>query len=81
MKYTPKPLAPVDAVLWRGDNLEEVLALCPEATVPSYDAPAVLYLPSNISVMPGEYVIDDDAGVYSKMSAEIFLTLYKTAAK
>jgi hypothetical protein len=81
MKYTSKPITPVEAVLWKGDNIIEVKTVCPEAEEAWPDTPDtgpyMLILPSGISVNVGEYVTMHAPGIYSKMGAEIFAVLYK----
>ena len=76
--YKSKPITPVGAVLWNGQNLEEVQALCPEVTVPDPEvAPMILEIPGEITVSLGEYVMKNvGSGLYSKLDGDVFVGLY-----
>ena len=79
VRYKNKPITPVDAVLWNGENFEEVLAVCPEAQKPGQGS--MLWIPgpegSKVEVYVGEFVMKLVAGgAYSKLDEDVFVGLY-----
>jgi hypothetical protein len=78
MRYKNKPITPVDAVRWNGENLDEVKTICPEAEKPG---PALmLWIPGpeeTIEVYVTEYVMKNvGTGTYSKLGENVFAGLY-----
>lgn len=81
VRYKSKPITPVDAVAWDGQNLEEVQELCPEAVASGPELlPPFLTIPGGVTAVAGDYIIKNVAGgTYSKLSADVFVGLYMSA--
>lgn len=79
-RYKSKPITPVDAVRWNGDNLADMQSLCPEARVMDPTVPWIISIPvegGTTAVLTSEYVMKNvGTGFYSKLSEDVFLGLY-----
>jgi hypothetical protein len=79
IRYKVRPITPVDAVMWNGENLAEVQTLCPEATKPGTGS--MLSVPAangtGFELYIGEYLMKNVAGgTYTKLSEDVFVGLY-----
>jgi hypothetical protein len=80
-RYRAKTISPVDAVLWNGMNIEEVMALCPEVQIPALGT--VLTIPVGggfVEVYVEDVILKNvGTGLYSKLDADVFYGLYEVA--
>jgi hypothetical protein len=79
-RYKSRPITPVDATVWNGENLSEVQTVCPQAeqvgnssilTFPGPGGQAELYV--------GEVIMRDVGQVsrYTKLREDVFVGLYE----
>jgi hypothetical protein len=79
-RYKSRPITPVDATAWNGENITEVQAICPQVarvgnsstlTFPSPAGPAELYV--------GEVIMRNVGGPdrWSKLREDVFVGLYE----
>jgi hypothetical protein len=78
-RYKSKPISPVDAVMWNGINIEEVLALCPEVQIPATGTVLTIPVGEGFAEVYVEDVIMKNVGTggYSKLDADVFYGLYE----
>jgi hypothetical protein len=77
-RYKAKPITPVDAVRWNGENLSEVQDLCPEATPVLYAPFWITTEAGQVEVYTGEILMKSiGTQKYSKLTAEVFSALYE----
>lgn len=78
-RYKSRPITPVDAVMWNGDNIAEVQALCPE--VQKMGSGTILTIPTEtgpMEVYVGDYVMRNvgNQEKFNKLDADVFDGLY-----
>lgn len=83
MRYRKKPVE-IDALLWTGYNIDELLEFYPEAvysttpTEENYYGPIVITtLEGNMLCHPNNYIIKGVKGEYYPCKADIFLETYE----
>jgi hypothetical protein len=78
-RYRAKTISPVDAVLWNGINIEEVVALCPEVQIPILGTVLMIPVEEGFAEVYVEDVIMKNvgSGKYSKLDADVFYGLYE----
>jgi hypothetical protein len=79
-RYKSRPITPVDATVWNGENITEVQAICPQVqragnsttlTFPGPTGPSELYV--------GEVIMRNVGGQdrFSKLREDVFVGLYE----
>lgn len=80
MRYKSRPITPVDAVHWNGENFVEVQSLCPQVTY-SGSSMNVLNIPTPQGIVEtnvGETIMRYiGTGEFTKMESEVFYALYE----
>lgn len=81
MKYRKKPVV-IDAVQWRGDNLNEVLSLPPSPNTPRFVDPrgdeiVISTLEGQMTANIGDYIIRGVKGELYPCKPDIFAATYE----
>jgi hypothetical protein len=80
VRYRAKQITPVDVVMWRGDNLEEMQIFCPDITV-SHSGMVLQFTSADMGIVElfiGELLMKNaGTGKFSKLSQDVFVGLYE----
>jgi hypothetical protein len=74
-RYKSRPITPVDAVQWNGENFDEVQGLCPAV---QKGGGSMLLIPDpGFELYVSDYLMKNVAGgTYTKLAEAVFVGLY-----